>query len=351
MSDIRSLIDRLYETGDLSKEELREVITSNDHDEYLQEKAREVAVSIFGKDIYIRGIVEFSNYCRNDCYYCGIRAGNRNCERYRMTPEEIISCADSGYDIGFRTVVLQSGEDLTYSTEDICNIVRTLKEHHPDRAVTLSIGEKTREEYQAYYDAGADRYLLRHETYNKAHYEQLHPSSMSRDNRIRCLYDLKDIGFQTGCGIMIGTPGQTADNIVEDLIFMKEFEPHMIGIGPFLPAANTPFADCPPGDVALTLRLLSVIRLMLPKVLLPATTALGTAETQGREKGILAGANVVMPNLSPVENRGKYQLYDGKICISDDAALCARCLTARLSNIGYRAVTGRGDHPDCAHLN
>ena len=346
MADIKDLIDRLYETTNLTADEYKALLSTSEYDEYLHEKAREVAVSVFGKDIYIRGIIEFSNYCKNDCYYCGIRAGNSHCERYRLTPEEIIECADSGYEIGFRTFVLQSGEDLSYKTEDICRIVKTIKENHPDCAVTLSIGEKSREEYQAYYDAGADRYLLRHETYNSEHYKMLHPDKMSWLNRIRCLHDLKDIGYQTGCGIMVGTPCQTLDHIVEDLVFMKEFDPHMIGIGPFLPAANTPFADCPRGDTALTLRLLSVIRLMLPKVLLPATTALGSAEASGREKGILAGANVVMPNLSPVEVRGKYMLYDGKICISDDAALCSRCITSRLASIGYRAVTARGDHPD-----
>ncbi|MBO4579764.1 MAG: [FeFe] hydrogenase H-cluster radical SAM maturase HydE [Clostridiales bacterium] len=348
MADIKDLIDKLYETTSLTADELKAVLSTDEYDEYLHEKAREVAISVFGKDIYIRGIIEFSNYCKNDCYYCGIRAGNSHCERYRLTPEEIIECADSGYEIGFRTFVLQSGEDLSNKTEDICRIVKTIKENHPDCAVTLSIGEKSREEYQAYYDAGADRYLLRHETYNSEHYKMLHPDKMSWLNRIRCLHDLKDIGYQTGCGIMVGTPGQTLDHIVEDLVFMKEFDPHMIGIGPFLPAANTPFANCPPGDTALTLRLLSVIRLMLPKVLLPATTALGSAEASGREKGILAGANVVMPNLSPVEVRGKYMLYDGKICISDDAALCSRCITSRLASIGYRAVTARGDHPDRA---
>ena len=346
MENIEKLIDKLYETTTLSADEFKEILSSADCDEYLAEKAREVAQSIFGKDVYIRGIIEFSNYCKNDCYYCGIRASNKHCERYRMTADEIIRCADSGYDIGFRTFVLQSGEDLTYSTEDICYIVSKIKERHPDCAVTLSIGEKSREEYKAYFDAGADRYLLRHETYNEDHYGLLHPDKMSWASRIRCLHDLKEIGYQVGCGIMVGTPGQTLDHIVEDLMFMKGFKPHMIGIGPFLPAANTPFADCPAGDVALTLRLLSLIRLMLPKVLLPATTALGTAEASGREKGILAGANVIMPNLSPVENRGKYQLYDGKICISDDAALCSRCISARLKSIGYQAVTGRGDHPD-----
>ena len=346
MTDIKELIDRLYETASLTPDELKAVLSTDEYDEYLHEKAREVAVRTFGKDIYLRGIIEFSNYCKNDCYYCGIRADNTHCERYRMTVDDIIRCADSGYETGFRTFVLQSGEDLTYKTEDICRMVRTIKENHPDCAVTLSIGEKSREEYQAYFDAGCDRYLLRHETYNSEHYKMLHPDKMSWLNRIRCLHDIKDIGYQTGCGIMVGTPGQTLDHIVEDLVFMKEFDPHMIGIGPFLPAANTPFADCPRGDTELTLRLLSVIRLMLPKVLLPATTALGSAEANGREKGVLAGANVIMPNLSPVENRGKYQLYDGKICISDDAALCSRCITARLASIGYRAVTGRGDHPD-----
>ncbi|MCR4688395.1 MAG: [FeFe] hydrogenase H-cluster radical SAM maturase HydE [Saccharofermentans sp.] len=343
-----ALVDKLCETGTLCKEELVRLLASPAQDEYLASKAVSVSTSIFGKDVYLRGLIEFSNYCRNDCYYCGIRASNRHCSRYRMTPDEITDCADRGYKLGLRTFVLQSGEDPAYKTEDICKIVKTIKARHPDCAVTLSIGEKTREEYLALYDAGSDRYLLRHETYDPEHYRILHPEGMSRDNRLRCLNDLKDIGFQTGCGIMIGTKDQTLDNIADDLLYMKGFEPHMVGIGPFLPASNTPFEDLPAGDIALTLRVISIVRLMLPKALIPATTALGTAEALGREKGILAGANVVMPDLSPVEVRGKYLLYDDKICVTDDISMCQACITGRLRSIGYTAVTTRGDHPDSA---
>jgi biotin synthase len=313
---------------------------------YAAEKARTVADKVYGKSIFIRGIVEFSNICKNNCYYCGIRAGNECLERYRLTEEEILECCRAGYEYGFRTFVLQSGEDLSYSTEDICHIVSEIKSEFPDCAVTLSIGEKSREEYAAYKEAGADRYLLRHETADEAHYEKLHPADMSWKNRMRCLRDLKELGYQTGCGIMVGSPYQTIQCIAEDMVFMGEFKPEMIGIGPFLPHKDTPFKDEPDGSVDRTLRLLAILRLIFPKVLLPATTALGTADVMGREKGILAGANVMMPNLSPVNVRKKYLLYDGKICTGEEAAECNACMRGRVERIGFHVVDSRGDHPD-----
>ncbi|MBR1899796.1 MAG: [Lachnospiraceae bacterium] len=338
-------IGQLKKESMLGAEDLRMLLTTltTEEEQLLYDTACEVRRGVYGTDVYLRGLIEFSSYCRNNCLYCGLRRGNEHCERYRLETEEILECADRGYELGFRTIVLQSGEDLWYSDDKICSIVSQIKERHPDIAVTLSIGEKSRASYQAYFDAGADRYLLRHETYNAEHYRRLHPKEMSRENRIRCLHDLKDIGYQVGCGIMVGSPYQTADHIVEDLLFMRQFHPQMVGIGPFIPHKDTPFRDMSRGTLEDTLHLLAITRLLLPDVLLPATTALGTIDPRGREKGILAGANVVMPNLSPSSVREKYMLYDGKICTGDEAAECRRCMEQRISSVGYRVVVSRGD--------
>lgn len=343
---MKQLIDKLYHTGRLLPDEFRALL-SNRNDElygYLSEKAREARVRNYGHDVYIRGLIEFTNYCRNDCLYCGIRKSNSSAQRYRLTESQILECCRTGYDIGFRTFVLQGGEDGYYTVEKMTAIIRSIKEEFPDCAVTLSIGERSYEEYKAFYDAGADRYLLRHETADEAHFARLHPDRMSLRNRKKCLYELKQIGFQVGCGFMVGSPFQTVDHIVEDLLFIKELEPHMVGIGPFIPHHATPFAGMEAGTLELTLYLLAVIRLMLPTVLLPATTALGTIDPQGRELGILAGANVVMPNLSPTSVRQKYMLYDNKICTGDEAAECRHCLEKRIESIGCRIAVSRGDH-------
>ena len=340
------LIDRLLKNRNLTDEELTGVLLCDDlkFNEYLFEQARKVREEIYGRDVFVRGLIEFTNYCRNNCYYCGIRRENSNVLRYRLSEEEIIACSDMGYELGFRTFVLQGGEDPYFTDERIVSIVKKIKEHHPDTAVTLSIGERERESYQKFYDAGADRYLLRHETADKSHYEMLHPSDMSYEHRMKCLKDLQEIGFQTGCGMMTGSPGQTIDNLICDLRFIQRFKPEMVGMGPFIPHHDTKYADHEPGNVGMTLRLLSVVRLMLPEVLLPATTALGTVDPHGREKGLMAGANVVMPNLSPVSVRKKYQLYDNKICTGDEAAECIRCMSERIERTGYRIKTDRGDH-------
>ncbi len=328
-----------------SKETWRELLTTTDQDllEELYANARQVQNTYYGNKIFARGLIEFSNYCKNDCYYCGIRRSNREACRYRLTKEQILECCRSGYEIGFRTFVLQSGEDGSFRDDDIVDIVRSIKEMHPDCAITLSIGEKSRESYQKYYDAGADRYLLRHETANPDHYRLLHPEDMSCENRKRCLRDLKEIGFQVGAGIMVGSPGQTLDHLIEDLEYMRELEPDMVGIGPFLPHHATPFANEPGGTVDLTVRLLAITRLLLPKVLLLATTALGTLDPTGREKGVLAGANVVMPNLSPENVRENYLLYDNKLCTGSEAAEGLRILNETMNKIGYEISLDRGD--------
>ncbi|MBP5492024.1 MAG: [FeFe] hydrogenase H-cluster radical SAM maturase HydE [Clostridiales bacterium] len=340
------LIDKLETTRDLTDEEFEKVLLCEDpaFSGELSARARKVREGIYGKEVYLRGLVEFSNFCKNNCKYCGIRRDNKNAQRYRLSEEEILSCCDMGYELGFRTFVLQGGEDPHFTDERLVPLIRKIKENHPDCAITLSIGEREKESYRKLFEAGADRYLLRHETADKAHYEILHPKEMSFEHRMQCLRDLKEIGYQVGAGMMIGSPCQTTAHLIEDLRFLQDLQPEMVGIGPFIPHHDTEYKDQKAGTVDMTLRLLSVIRLLLPQVLLPATTALGTIDPMGREKGILAGANVVMPNLSPSAVRGKYLLYDNKICTGDEAAECIRCMTMRVQKVGYQVVTDRGDH-------
>lgn len=344
----KELFDKLYQDTQLTETEYKELLelhTDKETAEYGFELARKRQKETFGNEVYTRGLIEISNYCKNDCIYCGIRRSNQNAERYRLSEEEILSCCENGYALGFRTFVLQGGEDGYYTDDLLEDLLHKIKAAYPDCAITLSLGERSRESYERLYTAGADRYLLRHETANEAHYGKLHPAEMSLKNRKQCLYTLKEIGYQVGCGIMVGSPYQTIDNLVEDLVFMKTFNPHMVGIGPFIPQKDTPFGEMEPGSLEMTLFLLAVIRLMLPKVLLPATTALGTIHSRGRELGILAGGNVVMPNLSPVKVRKKYALYDNKICTGEEAAECRGCLGNRMESIGYKLVVSRGDSP------
>ena len=346
MAELRPLIDKLNEEHLLSHDELISMFTCRNPEdsEYMRALAQETAVRSYGHDIFLRGLIEFTNYCRNDCLYCGIRRSNEKAERYRLTKDEILSCCEAGYSFGLRTFVLQGGEDMTYREEDFCELISEIRNRFPDCAITLSVGERPREVYEAYYAAGADRYLLRHETSSPEHYALLHPAGLSVENRKRCLRDLKDIGFQIGAGFIVGSPYQTYDHLAEDFEYLKELEPHMIGIGPFIHHNDTPFANFPDGSYELTLYCLSMLRLMFPSVLLPATTALGTIHPLGREEGIRHGANVIMPSLSPKDVRKKYLLYDGKICTGEEAAECHACLERRISGIGYRAVSSRGDH-------
>ena len=328
---------------DLADHELREIIDSGDYDEELRKAADEVRRERYGDRVFLRGLIEFTNYCKNNCYYCGIRAGNASAQRYRLSQEQIMECCEQGYALGYRTFVLQGGEDPYFTDDIICDIVTAIRLEYPDCAITLSIGEKSRESYQRYYDAGANRFLLRHETANPDHYAKLHPDNMSSENRKRCLRDLKEIGYQVGSGFMVGSPYQTTDDLIADLRFLQELQPDMIGIGPYITHAETPFKDMPSGSAALTLRMLSILRLMFPYALLPATTALGTIIPDGREQGLKAGGNVVMPNLSPVSVRKKYDLYENKICTGEESAQCRQCLERRVEAAGYRVVTDRGD--------
>lgn len=342
----REMIQEIKCRRDISIEQLEYLLTTENKDclEMLREEAAQTAQKIYGNQVFIRGLIEFTNYCKNDCYYCGIRRSNHCADRYRLTKEEILTCTDTGYELGFRTFVLQGGEDPYFTDERICELVSEIRQKHLDCAITLSIGEKSKESYQRYFDAGADRYLLRHETANGAHYRRLHPDELSLEHRKQCLWDLKEIGYQVGCGFMVGSPGQTTETLYEDLQFIRKLMPHMVGIGPFIPQKDTPFAREPAGTMEQTLRLLSIIRLIHPHVLLPATTALGTIHPKGRELGIQSGANVVMPNLSPVDVRDKYKLYDNKICTGDEAAECRFCMENRMKSIGYQVVVSRGDY-------
>lgn len=338
-----TLIEKLSAERNLSDGELKELLDSKESDQSLFAAADRKRREIYGDEVYLRGLIEFTNHCRNNCYYCGIRCGNKSAERYRLGKEDILACCDEGYRLGFRTFVLQGGEDPFFTDDKICDIVYAIRSRFPDCAITLSVGEKSKESYKSFFDAGANRYLLRHETASEEHYRRLHPENMSLANRKRCLFDLKEIGYQVGSGFMVGSPYQTTDNLIEDLRFLQSLKPDMIGIGPYITHEQTPFSSFTNGGVELTLRLISVLRLMFPYALIPSTTALGTLHPQGRELGLKAGANVVMPNLSPVEVRKLYSLYENKICTGEEAAQCRGCLERRISEAGYKAVSAIGN--------
>lgn len=342
--DPTTTIERMYQGIPVYRPELANLLTVKDPyiTELLGRRADKVRQERYGTDVYIRGLIEFTNYCKNNCYYCGIRRDNQAAVRYRLTQDDILECCKEGYELGFRTFVLQGGEDGFFTRDKVCHIVSSIKAKHPDCAVTLSIGERDRADYQAFYDAGADRYLLRHETACEEHYRQLHPEQMSLSKRKECLFALKDIGFQVGSGFMVGSPYQTIDNIIDDIFFLAQLKPHMIGIGPFITHKNTPFKDMPSGTLDMTLKLISILRLSHPNALIPATTALGTIHPEGRELGLKAGANVVMPNLSPSNVREKYNLYDNKLCTGDEAAESLESLKKSVAACGYQVVVDVG---------
>ena len=339
------LVEKLYETSDLTDGELKALIETDDREagELLRSRADEVRQLHYGKKVFLRGLIEVSSYCKNDCLYCGIRRSNKDADRYRLTREQIMLCAENGYGLGFRTFVMQGGEDGTFTDDLLCGVIRELKEKYPDCAVTLSLGERSYESYRRLREAGADRYLLRHEAASPELYSRLHPDQMSLENRKKCLFELKELGYQVGAGFMVGAPFQTTEHIIADLRFLQELSPQMIGIGPFVPHHSTPFAKEKGGTLELTLRLLGILSLMFPRVLLPATTALGTISPTGREQGLKTGCNVVMPNLSPVDVRKKYDLYDNKICTGEEAAECRHCLQRRIEAAGYEVAAERGD--------
>lgn len=339
------LIEQLKNEHSLSVKDYEYILENRctESAQLLRDCAVRVRKDIYGNTVFIRGLIEISNICKNNCLYCGIRNGNKACSRYRLMPEEILECVDEGYALGFRTFVMQGGEDAFFGDDILCSIIDKIKSKYPDCAVTLSLGERSYESYKRLYDAGADRYLLRHETADEEHYKKLHPPNMSLKNRMECLYILKEIGYQVGCGFMVASPYQTNASLAKDLKFIESFKPDMCGIGPFIPHNDTPLKDSPPGTLDLTCYLLSIIRLIYPPVLLPSTTALSTIHPKGREQGIMAGANVIMPNLSPLAVRKKYRLYNDKICTGEESAQNIEILKEKMRSIGYEIVTGRGD--------
>lgn len=349
---IKELIDKLYKNTFLTKDELIYIISEIDDDskKYLFSKSNELRQKYYSDKVFLRGLIEFTSYCKNGCYYCGINAANKNAQRYRLTLSQILECCKEGYRLGYRTFVLQGGEDSYYTDEKIVKIVSSIKKLYPDCAVTLSIGEKSYDSYKKYYDAGADRYLLRHETADDGHYQMLHPKYLSLRHRKNCLWDLKKIGYQIGAGFMVESPFQTDENLADDLIFLRELEPQMAGIGPFIPHKDTIFKDKKRGTVEKTILLIALIRLMLPKALIPATTALATINPFGREEGLKAGANVVMPNLSPIGVRKKYSLYNNKACTGEEAAECRQCIQKRIESAGFKIDNSRGDSTDWKRL-
>lgn len=330
----------------MNKAELTRLIEENfeNPSQDILSQARVVCDSVYGKKVFMRGLIEFTNYCKNNCYYCGIRAGNAKANRYRLSKQDILTCCEIGYDLGFRTFVMQGGEDPFFTDDIMCDIVSEIRAKYKDCAITLSMGERDKESYKRLFNAGANRYLLRHETATDSHYAILHPEKMLLSTRKECLFNLKEIGFQTGAGFMVGSPGQTFEMLADDLLFLKELQPEMVGIGPFIPHAETPFADKPQGSLNLTILMVALTRLMLPNALIPATTAVGSIDPQGREKAIKAGANVVMPNLSPLEVRKDYSLYDNKICTGDEAAECRKCIEMRIKAAGFEISTEIGNH-------
>lgn len=336
-------VEKLLLERNLSDTQLKALLQTDEYDSSLFGAADKKRRQVYGDEVYIRGLIEFTNYCKNNCYYCGIRRDNKNTQRYRLSKEEILACCKEGYRLGFRTFVLQGGEDPFYTDAIICDIVSEIRNLYPDCAITLSVGEKSKESYKTFFKAGANRYLLRHETADETHYRKLHPDSMSLDNRKRCLYDLKEIGYQVGSGFMVGSPHQTTEHLIKDIRFLQDLQPDMIGIGPYITHEGTPFSSCENGSLSLTLRLIAILRLMFPYALIPSTTALGTIHPQGRELGLKAGANVVMPNLSPVSVRKLYALYENKICTGEEAAQCRGCLERRVQSAGYRIVTSVGN--------
>jgi len=339
---MKNLVDKLEKSQILSHSEIKTLLNSKDN--YLHQRARHVAKTIYGNKIFARGLIEVTNYCKQDCYYCGLRRSNNHVQRYRLSEAQILDCCKTGYNLGFRTFVMQGGEDGHYTDNTMAALITKIKSQYPDCAITLSIGERSRESYKRLYEAGADRYLLRHETANNAHYSQLHPSEMSLSSRKECLQNLKEIGYQVGCGFMVGSPGQTLDHIADDLLFIQEINPAMVGVGPFVPHSSTPFANRQAGDLWLTLNILAILRLMKPNFLLPATTALGSIHAKGREHAVLAGANVIMPNLSPTDARQKYLLYDNKISTDGETAANFSNIKQSMKEIGYEIISARGDY-------
>lgn len=345
--DVINIIEKLYKTNDASKEELLYLLDNIDENskELLIKRANETRKKYYENKVYMRGLIELTSFCKKDCLYCGLRRHNKNADRYRLTLDEILECVRKGDKLGYKTFVLQGGEDEYFTDDKMVEIIKAIKSEFPDNAITLSLGERSYDSYKRMYDAGSDRYLLRHESASKELYESIHPGEPFEKRR-NCLKNLKDIGYQSGAGFMVGIPGQTNEDLVNDLRFVKEFEPAMCGIGPFIPHKDTPLRNYEHGSLEKTVICLAIVRLLLPKVLLPATTALSSIDPKGREEGLKAGGNVIMPNLSPMSVRKKYSLYDNKAYILDEDAEYRTMIEQKINEAGYEVEVSRGDNPE-----
>ena len=335
-----TLIEKAFSAHDLNHQELVEVLSSSRYDEALFHAADQTRECYVGNDVHLKGLLEFSNICSRTCHYCGLRAENRFIKRYKLSREEILNFARKAIDYGYKTIVLQSGESHSYSTEAMCEIIASIRAL--GATVTLSLGEKSEAEYQAYKEAGANRYLLRIETTDKALYQSLHPQ-MSFDNRLKCLRILKELGYETGSGSLVGLPGQSISSLANDLFFFKHFDFDMIGIGPFIPSENTPLAQVKGGEFTMALKMMALVRLLLPKINIPATTAMETLDPNGRAIALKSGANVVMPVITEGEYRALYRLYPGKICIDDTPKHCRLCISGKIIAIGRGIADTNGD--------
>jgi biotin synthase len=332
----------LNSPDEIGKEEICRLLLSEGADRDLlfscADHTRELHV---GNDVHLRGIIEFSNYCVKNCLYCGLRRDNVALERYRMTPEEIMEAAAAGVEAGLKTIVLQSGEDPDFSADVLARLIGSLKDEH-DIAVTMSVGDRNRDEYALMREAGADRYLLKHETADPELFSRLRPGT-TLDGRIRRLMWLKELGFQVGSGGMIGLPWQTVDTIADDILLLRRLDVEMAGFGPFIPHGGTPLAGCAGGSVDMTLKTLAVARVMLPFTHFPATTALGSIDPEGRQRALKCGANVVMPNITPVRYKRLYEIYPNKICVSEEGPIqCLPCITGIIRQSGRSVATDHG---------
>ncbi|MGF7186235.1 biotin synthase [Desulfitispora alkaliphila] len=343
---LKELLSKLNEQNNLTYDEIVYIIKHLDQEseQLLFQYANETRKKHCGLSVYMRGLIEFSNFCRCNCHYCGLRVDNKKIERYRLSEAKIMDCCEVGYQLGYRTFVLQSGEDPYYTKAVLGQLIKKIKDRFPDVAITLSVGERSFDEYKYFFDMGADRYLLRHETVSPKLYEELH-QGMKLERRKECLAALKEIGYQVGAGFMVGLPGERAEDLAADLVFLKKLNPHMVGIGPFIPHEDTPLGYATGGTIEQTLVMIAMTRLLIPDALLPSTTAMGSLDPKGREKAIKAGANVVMPNLSPTDVRAKYELYKNKICLEDEAAHCRQCIEKRINSTGFKVNMKRGDSP------
>ncbi len=337
--ELRALIEQAERGHRLTEPELASLLAAEEATEAMAEAADRVRRDFVGDEVHLRGLIEFSSYCRQNCMYCGLRRDNERARRYRLSPEEIVALAEKARGAGYPTVVMQSGEDAWFTAERLAEIVARVKAL--GLTVTLSVGERSREEYRLLREAGADRFLLRIETTDRELYERLDPG-MSYENRLRCLSDLRELGYEVGTGCLVGLPGQTVASLARDVLFFRSIDADMVGIGPLVPNGDTPLGDAAPGDMGMVRRMVAAIRLLLPEANIPATTAMETLQPGAREIMLRSGANVMMPNVTEGEARQSYALYPGKACVADTPEQCRACMEGRIRAMGRTVGRGAG---------